>query len=99
MYCTIAAAEVRCGVIQSDPYLRKVVAKWEISIGDLEDLFWELIESPARQVVRGHFVAASALSFTQTLDFLLQARAEGKPFDESVERVIEYFARIQLELK
>ena len=65
--------------------------QWDIGIEDLRNLYWELIGSGAGQLAGGHFVAASALVFGSTLEYLLESKREERSNASVVYRLIQYF--------
>ena len=78
-------------ITDHDPGVQFVMKERQISPATLEDLYKKLIANGAGQVCAGHFVAASALAFGQTLDYLLTGEDAGRSWHEMAYRMIRYF--------
>ncbi len=80
---------------ESDPRLAPILQKYGATRATLEELYTMLLSSGAGQWVRGHFVAASALVFPATLDYLLRMRRDDLKDADSVQevafRLLQYF--------
>lgn len=76
-----------------DPGVQLTMNKWKASPVALERLYEKLIMSGAGQVRAGHFVAASALTFGLTLDYLFAGEVGGRSWDEMAYRMIRYFEK------
>ncbi|MDB9818340.1 hypothetical protein OAC08_03110 [Pelagibacterales bacterium] len=73
---------------------QSVIEKYSITETTLKEKYEQLIHYGAGQYFRGHWVAASALVFSSTLEYLFDKRNEMSGRDEGQEiayRLIEYF--------
>ena len=70
-----------------------VIEKYSITETALKEKYEQLIHYGAGQYFRGHWVAASALVFSSTLEYLFDKRNEmsGRMGQEIAYRLIEYF--------
>ena len=87
------AVEQLLDLCESDVGVRAVLDAFGADREDLFALYWELLANGAGQWARGHFVAASALAYGQTLAYCLKATAEGTGIRGVAFRCLEYFNR------
>jgi hypothetical protein len=73
--------------------IRKVMNEFSISRDDLRELYSDLIAIGAGQWRCGHWVAASALAYPQTLRYILEGQAKGREKKITVLYLIMYFER------
>jgi hypothetical protein len=91
-------------LILGDPTLFSLLQRYDASREDLQELYHALLASGAGQWVRGHWVAASALCYGFTLEFLLARAAEGRAvrrtpreiWQDAAFTLVEYFAKGRL---
>ena len=77
---------------ESDPTVRRVMSKHGADRARLRETFLFLLSNGAGQWVGGHYVAASALVFASTLDFVLTNTGQLPPPQICV-LLLEYFER------
>ena len=82
--------EIRA-IAERDPIVQAIMHKWDIGIEELRKLYGELIGSGGGQVAGGHYVAASALVFGSTLEYLLASKRDGHGVASVTYRLIQYF--------
>lgn len=89
----LAAAErALLSYCESNEDIREVMEEFNISSGELKELYDTLLVVGAGQWAGGHFVAASAIAYPETLRFLLAHRDDSEAgWVEVVARVIHYF--------
>jgi hypothetical protein len=95
------ALEDLLDLVCTTPFLRPVLDDFDLSRDQLRTIYRELITGGAAVWVRGHWVAASALCFTETLSYVARARGEGVALVSDaaiVPTVIEYFAKGRIAL-
>jgi len=81
----------------SDSTLKSILDTHHVSKEELREIYHQLLYDGAGQWVRGHYVAASALAYQQTLEYLLQSKKQdiqssGNRMQITV-RLIQYFAK------
>jgi len=89
---TAQARDELLALCETDPHLRLVLTKHGASRAQLQETFERLLHFGAGQWIAGHYVAASALVFPATLDFIL-TNAGGQPWEKIVVLLLEYFER------
>jgi hypothetical protein len=77
-----------CGTVES---IRKVMDEYNISKDDLHQFYFKLINVGAGQWRTGHWVAASALAYPETLRYLIQVRGEKRRLEETAWNLLMYF--------
>jgi len=88
------ALEELLKLCESDPYLTKVIEKYKADRELLKKAYEKLIMAGAGQWKRGHFVPASSLVYSQTLDYLLRnIDKEDKDFNYVAWRLLKYFEK------
>jgi hypothetical protein len=92
------AEEQLYDLIEGDRTLKAVMAKHGATRQTLEGVYRHLIMAGAGQWARGHWIAASALAYGSTLDFVLEKlaseNARGREISNSIVlRLIDYFAK------
>lgn len=87
------ALEDLLDLCESDNAVREIMKAYGTSRETLRDLYWQLMLGGAGQWQRGHFVAASALVFDQTLSYCLEAMSRGVNISHIAFRCVEYFRR------
>jgi len=88
-------------LILGQPMLLALLQKHGATREDLRELYWALLGAGAGQWVRGHWVAASALCYGFTLEFVLTRSKEGKAAGHTPRQIwqaasftlIEYFEK------
>ena len=86
-------------LVSNDPNLSKVMARHGASDEDLRQSYRKLCSFGAGQWTRGHYVAASALAFGPTLDFLLSRAKETPTQDlwmDTAYQLLVYFEQGQV---
>jgi len=78
---------------ESDRNLQKVLAQFDISRKELREVFLLLVSVGAGQWVRGHYIAASAISYPHTLRYILSCLASEEDILKAANRVIMHFER------
>src|SRR5438270_9285580 len=73
-----SALEELLDLILGDSTLFPLLQKHGATREDLQELYWALLAAGAGQWVRGHWVAASALCYGFTLEFVLTRSKDGK---------------------
>jgi len=76
---------------ESQPVIEGVMNEFQVSRDHLRELYHDLLRSGAGQWVSGHFVAASALAYPDSLRYLLVRRKEN--MQETAYNLIMYFER------
>ena len=87
------AEEELFNLCKSNPGLSTVMKKHNANRETLRYVYSKLLEAGAGQWVNGHYVAASALAFGMTLDYILKNQTNEAEFDKVAMRVVDYFAR------
>ena len=81
-------------IVHKDPNTQKVLQGYNISDKELDDLYSSLIREGAGVYRKGHWVAASTLVFSFTLEYaIIQKRNGDDCFSRACKRLIEYFDR------
>jgi hypothetical protein len=86
-------------IVHNDPDLSRIVAHYGATQDDLRQVYRALLVTGAGQMMRGHWVPASALAFGTTLDFVLRNSKEGLDRDGWIDvtyTVLQYFERGQM---
>lgn len=78
---------------EGHPEVAQVMAEHGITCEALEELYGTLLAGGAGQWAGGHFVAASALAYPQSLQFLLQDQGGDRSFAGKVDALIGHFER------
>ena len=91
-----SAEEELYDLIERDPALRAIMEKHHATRADLKGVYGTLLACGAGQWRRGHWVAASALCYGFTLEFVLTALRNGQGTQQdiwltSAFRLVEYF--------
>jgi hypothetical protein len=63
-------------LIEDDPTLSAIMHDHHATRDDLQKIYWALMSAGAGQWTRGHWVAASALCYGFTLEFVLKRLGE-----------------------
>lgn len=77
----------------AQPEVERVMREFGATRETLYHLFWTLHAAGARQRAGGHFVAASALAYPQSLRFVLQNQRGGLSLVEQVHALLLHFER------
>lgn len=92
-----AAEEKLLDLVETTLELRQVMLRFGATRATLHEAFQTLETAGAAQRVRGHYVAASALAFVPTLDFVLGRMQRGlNDRDSTLEmayKLVQYFER------
>ena len=85
-------------IVECDPGLRTIMTRHSAKRDALQKIYWALMRDGAGQWVRGHWVAASALTFGATLEFVLEQTNNGDKsgrgtWDETAFSLIDYFEK------
>ena len=96
-----SAKEELYDLILGDPALYALLQKHGATRNDLTNIYHGLLAAGAGQWVRGHWVAASALCYGFTLEFVLSRFREGEAAHKNPREiwepiafeVVEYFAK------
>jgi hypothetical protein len=91
-------------LILGDPTLFSLLQRYDASREDLQEFYHALLVAGAGQWVCGHWVAASALCYGFTLEFVLARAAEGRAarrtpreiWQDAAFTLVEYFAKGRL---
>ncbi len=73
--------------------IRQVMEEYDFWKDDLHQFYSELIAVGAGQWRCGHWVAASALAYPETLRYIMEERKKEKPWDETAWNLLMYFER------
>lgn len=87
------ALEQLYDLCQSDPPVLEVMKRYKVDRNVLSDIYHKLLASGAGQWVNGHYVAASALAYAFTLDYLLDKFTKKGITSDTAFRIIEYFEK------
>jgi hypothetical protein len=78
---------------QAHPSTAEVLHEFGVSRDTLVDLFSKLQLAGAGQWATGHYVAASALAYPESLRFLLESKEKGRNDVEIAYALVTYFER------
>ncbi len=86
-----AAEDALFDYCEQEPTIQPLLKEFQISRDGLQRLYSQLIVAGAGQWASGHWVAASALAYPESLQYVLSRR--GKDMQETAFKLITYFER------
>ena len=78
---------------EASPAVHAVMDDFGVTRTELDELYWQLMAVGAGQWARGHWVAASALGYPETLRYVLEGRRRGRELPDLTFAVGMYFER------
>lgn len=78
---------------EASPAVHAVMDEFGVTRTELDELYWQLMAVGAGQWARGHWVAASALGYPETLRYMLEGRKRGRQVPDLAFAVGMYFER------